>query len=512
MNETRTTSEDLPLDDLRLQKERLQLQAEIHELQQGLRLLEAVGDYIDPRWQFEGDNGQFTLPIAHFSDRQSGANGSSFRTEDDLSRIRSQARLLVDSNSYCVGALSNLTNYVIGTGYTYMAAARSTHVNLPGDLLAVVQQVLDEFADENSWDEWERELFRRCRRDGEFFLDFTHAGSGHTQVRAIEPEQVQEPRIPPISDDVESGRSSWSFGIRTPIDDVQTIWGYSVYWDDNAPPQYLDSRRIQHCKVNVDRNVKRGLSDFYPVSADFEGARRLLRNTREGAAIQAAIAFIRQFPAGTRKETVQALNAGQTDFTRSRFSQSTTARTSPVHHFEAGTILNIPSGQEYLAGPLGGNHAPNFMLVLQGALRGIAVRWSMPEAMISGDASNANFASSLVAEGPFVRNVEAAQRFCVERFREAMWRAVGIAEQAGRFRRFGIGLSQLHRLVELQVHPPGVAVRNRHEETQTRSLLYDRGILSARTWAALEELDYEVERQNRLQEGVGGQPPAESVQ
>lgn len=491
-------SKAIPLEQLREQKESLQLQAEIRELRHGLRLLEAVGDFIDPRWQFEDDYGRPTVPAGHLSDRLDGANAPSFRTEDELRVIRGQARMIADSNSYCVGVLSNLTNYVVGTGYTYTAVARTAAAAVPAGLVEAVQRVIDEFQEENGWDEWERELFRRCRRDGEFFLGFSHVGGGHVQVRAIEPEQIVEPARPPIADDVDRPATSWSFGVRTDADDVQTVLGYSVLWDPASEPRYLPAERLQHCKVNVDRNVKRGLSDFFPVTADLEGARKLLRNTREGAAIQAAIAFIRQFPAGTRKDTVQALNAGQTDFTRARFSQTSGGRFSNIHRFEAGTILNIPAGQEYLAGPLGSQRAPNFMLVLQGALRGIAVRWSMPEAMISGDASNANYASSLVAEGPFVKAVEAAQRFYACRYRDTHWRAIRIAAEAGRFRRFGV--QTLRPLIELQVEPPTVAVRNRAEETRTRSLLHEKGILSRRTWAALEELDYDVEQENILRE------------
>lgn len=481
---------------LRDEKESLKLRSEIEELKQGLHLLESLGNLVDPRWQYSEDDYGFAIPAGKQMDRGDGTNSPAFGNAEQLRVIREQARTIADSNSFAVGALANLTNYVIGSGYTYSAIFRRDAGELSSQLVGAVQRVINEFCEENHWDEWERELFRRSRRDGEFFLGYSHTGAGHAQIRAIEPEQVREPLPPPVRDDDDLPPTSWSFGVRTFADDVAAVLGYSVFWDDVHPPQYLEARRVQHCKINVDRNVKRGLTDFFPVGAEFEGARKLLRNTREGAALQAAIAFIRQFPAGTRKDTVQAINAAGTDFTQSRFSRSPSARTVGVHRFDAGTILNIPAGQEYLAAPLGNRNAPNFMLVLQGALRAIAVRWSMPEAMISGDASNANYASSLVAEGPFIKSVESAQRFYCRRYRESMWKAIEIAAAAGRFRHFHVELADLKRLIELHVEPPSVAVRNRDEETRIRETLHAAGILSMQTWSALEELDYDVEQEN----------------
>ena len=48
------------------------------------------------------------------------------------------------------------------------------------------------------------------------------------------------------------------------------------------------------------------------------------------------------------------------------------------------------------------------MTVLQAELRAIASRLVMPEFMLTSDASNANYASTMVAEGPAVQDVRAA--------------------------------------------------------------------------------------------------------
>ena len=47
--------------------------------------------------------------------------------------------------------------------------------------------------------------------------------------------------------------------------------------------------------------------------------------------------------------------------------------------------------------------------MLQAELRAIAARLVMPEFMFTSDASNANYASTMVAEGPAVRMFERLQ-------------------------------------------------------------------------------------------------------
>ena len=44
--------------------------------------------------------------------------------------------------------------------------------------------------------------------------------------------------------------------------------------------------------------------------------------------------------------------------------------------------------------------------IVQAGLRALGNRWDMPEYMISGDSSNANYASTLVSGAPFVTGIE----------------------------------------------------------------------------------------------------------
>src|SRR6202008_1833776 len=104
-----------------------------------------------------------------------------------------------------------------------------------------------------------------------------------------------------------------------------------------------------------------------------------------------------------------------------------------LESYPAGTVLRPSAGMQYKPGPAGSERNTNFLLVGQYVLRGIAVRWNMPEYLISSDASNANYASSLVAESPFVKAREADQQFYKRHFGSLLWKVGRLAWEAGSF-------------------------------------------------------------------------------
>ncbi len=68
---------------------------------------------------------------------------------------------------------------------------------------------------------------------------------------------------------------------------------------------------------------------------------------------------------------------------------------------------------------------------IQAELRACAAALAMPEYMLSGDASNANFSSTMVAEGPAVKTFEEMQADLIEADVEIMERQLQIAARAG---------------------------------------------------------------------------------
>lgn len=462
-------------------------------------LREAWGDLVDP-WSWM-DDAAFHLapPLYLFGGKEDGAQRPILRDENDLAAIRNTGRLLADTSPAAIGVLKNLTNYVIGAGFCYKAALRE-EVESGGDvrrLVAAVQRVIAEFLEDNDWPgDLERELFLRSRRDGEYFVALYPSAGGAVQLRVIEPEQVAAPEHPRGLEEwlgVETP-SSWSFGVHTDEADVQRVHGYHVRWNATGSDwDYLPAAMVEHVKLNVDRNVKRGVSDFFAVRSHLEDAERLLRNTRQGAAVQAAIAFIREHAPGVTPGQIESL---QQSLASRTYTETTPAgpRTRRVQRYAPGTILDISRGLQYKPGPLGAAHGPNFLAIEQAVLRMAGVRWCLPEHMISGDASNNNYASILEAGAPFVKNAEAEQQFYARRWRRMLWKVVERAARAGRL---GADFETVRQVVDLCIEPPEVAVRDRLQETQRRKMLFDAGVLSPQTWAAKEGLDFEREVANR---------------
>jgi hypothetical protein len=120
----------------------------------------------------------------------------------------------------------------------------------------------------------------------------------------------------------------------------------------------------------------------------------------------------------------------------------------------------------------------------------------MPEYMISGDASNANFASTMVSESPFVKSCEAKQAFYVEHFRRLLWRVVEYASKAGQLGNEFRNLAAIQQRVCLDVEPTQLVVRDPQQATGIRQTLHAAGILSRQTWSAQENLDWNQEQAN----------------
>ncbi|MEX0979265.1 MAG: phage portal protein, partial [Pirellulales bacterium] len=270
-------------------------------------------------------------------------------------------------------------------------------------------------------------------------------------------------------------------------DDVETPVAF--YIDGQA----VAARDIQHRKANVDANVKRGLPLFYPVRKNLRRAEKLLRNMSVVAEIQSAIALVRKHRGATRA-SVQQFSSAQADVS---VTSQTTGQTTNFRRFGPGTILDSHGGIEYDF-PTAGLDAANYVTILQAELRAIASRLVMPEFMLTSDASNANFASTMVAEGPAMRMFARLQADLVSDDLQVMWRVLEGAVAAGRLP--GEALTA----IEIQASPPTLEVRDPLKEAQAFRIEYQCGILSPQTWSQRRGLDYDQEQANWQQSGAQG--------
>jgi capsid protein len=444
-----------------------------HSLEQ--RLLEIFDtlwdDFVDPREAYTDPDGQWWPPVGGVRDDRAASIGGP-ASEQQLRDLRDQCRLLAVTNEFAINGIENRINYIVGAGHNYRAAVCKGMQATP-DLAMQVQMVLDEFLHENRWHQRQQEIVRRLDRDGEVFLRLFADPAGMTRVRFMEPEQVSTP--------VQlAAESSAAFGIQTDGSDVETVLGYYV------DGELIDARDIQHRKANVDSNVRRGLPLYTPVRKNLRRAEKLLRNMSVVAEIQSAIALIRKHR-GASRSGVEHFVAAAAD---GSVTSGATGRTRHFSQYGPGTILDAPAGLEYDF-PATGVDAASFVAVLQAELRAIAARLVMPEFMFSSDASNSNYASTMVAEGPAVKMFQRLQAAMIEDDRRVMWRVVENAVAAGTLS------PDARKLVDLQITPPSLLVRDQLKEAQVDRIAYMHGILSAQTWSQHLGLDYDQEQKNR---------------
>jgi len=425
---------------------------------------------VDPREAYLDDDGLWWNALA-VSGSPGGRAGLPYLNEDQLAAVRLECRRLAATNEFAINGIENRISYLVGPGHSYRAAARKGSELAP-ELLDEVQAVLNEFLYENAWHARQQETVRRMDRDGEAFLRLFVAGDGFTRVRFVEPEQIYTPK--------ELARNpAATFGIQTEPDDVETPLGYYI---DGEP---VDAAHIQHRKANVDANIKRGLPLYFSVRKNLRRVEKLLRNMSAVAEIQSAIALIRKHRSALRNGVEQFVADGAS----STAVDPRTGRTRHLSQYGPGTILDAPSGLEYDF-PAAGVNASNFVTVLQAELRAIAARLVMPEFMFTSDASNANYSSTLVAEGPAVKMFERLQSSLKNDDCRVLWRVIDNAAAAGRLP------ADIRRRVELQISLPSLHVRDQLRECQIERIAYEKGILSPQTWSQRLGLDYDQEQKN----------------
>ena len=139
--------------------------------------------------------------------------------------------------------------------------------------------------------------------------------------------------------------------------------------------------------------------------------------------------------------------------------------------------------------PAAGIDAGRYVIVLQAELRAIASRLVMPEFMLTSDASNANYSSTMVAEGPAVKMFERLQHEMLEDDREVMRARVAHAVASGRLPADALESGRNAR------HSAHARRARSAQDAQADQILVRNGAMSTATMAMRFGLDPEHERQ-----------------
>jgi hypothetical protein len=421
------------------------------------------------------------------NDYQDGDFWPHWRTEVELAEIRGPAKQMHATNAVVINAIDTVANYVLGTeGFTY-----SVELIEPGaeGLAALCQSIVEEFLERVEYaGTIQPELFQRRLVEGERFLEVVAKDDGTSALRLHEPSWITAPSNAELLEEHYGlPRLHWKYGVATDPDNMATVRAYFSAAYGSGTQRVIPADEMLHSKKNVPTGVKRGLSDLYAASRWIRKSDTTVGNALEGAAIQAAIAMVRKH---SERVTRASLERGASDvrFLTQRSSAPGSANVR-AELWQSGTILDTQD-VDYMLGPMGQPSGNTFVDVAEAGDRRFGVRWSLPYHMVSADASNANYASTLVAEAPFVKS--AARLQGVEKAHDArlLWMVLRNAVAANMIP--GVAsVQQLRRVVRLKITAPAMVVRDQTQERLGRIAEHQAGLLSRRS--AIEESDRDPE-------------------
>lgn len=422
-----------------------------------------------------------------------GDAGEKVLDEEDTASLREQAIRASYLSPLIISYLNNLQRFVMGKGIT----VNPTTDNEP--FHAKLKYIWDEWAQQNQWQSLEREIAHRLWRDGEVFIwrvnnNSDLAGDAELQanlrdfgltvddvaskeymidlgLRLIDPEYIRDPL-----DQV-------SHGILTATGDVENVIGY-LYSVNNTPQDrsFIPADDVIHIKIRVDSDTKRGRSVIEPLLKPNAYYEDWLEYRLILSKVRTAVAWVRTIEGSpTQVQSIRDNQATQrpTDYVRG---------SNRLQMPRAGTVITASNGINY------DFKSPNLQASDSShdgreIKLNIAASTGLPEYMF-GDASNANYASTMVAESPAVREFEYWQDFLSPYFVQ-IWRWVmQSAVDAGKLAESDV----LTEVIDVEVTFEPLLARNAIDEAKANQIKNAAGVLSRQTWAEANGLDYESER------------------
>jgi capsid protein len=397
-------------------------------------------------------------------------------SETDRLDARAKARLLVRGNPHARNLLRLLEVYVVGPGLQLHHEPAADCAHNAGEAAPLADRLWGEFLAANRRHFSYREHARRTWRDGECFLRLFPQAAWPPAVRFVDPEIIGPTAAAPDS-----------HGIVTAAGDVETPVGYLRI--DPATGELLEeipAAELLHTKCGADSNQKRGVTIFLPLLDMLDSFEKWRDTELQARKLQASIVLWRKVHGSPSQAAALADGA-------SFGTAGDVSGTIRRERIRAGTILTTSQGTEleFLQPKTNfGDAVPLGRLLLLS----IAAGAGLPEFMLTSDASNANYASTMVAEGPAVKLFQSEQQFFADEFTE-LWRRV-----------------MLHA-VELELLPAGafqrlrpkwtfpqLVSRDRNEERQTDAKLVQARVLSRAEVARRDGVDPQAMRREMAEE------------
>ncbi len=318
-----------------------------------------------------------------------------------------------------------------------------------------------------------REHARRTWRDGEAFIRKFSGGSWPPQVRFVDPETITATPDAPDS----QGILTAPHDVETPIEYLHLTSPRTDRFERIPSPEMLQTR------IGVDSNEKRGVSIFAPIVEPLNCYERWLETELLARKLQSSIVLWRKVQGSPQLAETVANQAGE----------ATGIGGIRREKFAPGTILTTNHGTDiqFLQPNTNFGDAVSLGRML---LLSIAAGAGLPEFMLTSDAANANFASTMVAEGPAVKFFQSEQeRFANEFTRLWKWVMQDAIESE-------LLPQDFFDHIDVKWAFPPLVNRDRSKERLADARLVDSGILSRAEVARRDGVDPEMMKRERREE------------
>lgn len=321
--------------------------------------------------------------------------------------LRTQARELTRTNPYACNILRLLEVYVAGPGLKLMHQPRDQREQGADidELRRRADRLWGDFLAHNQRHYSFAEHSRRAWRDGECFLrKFSHS-QWPPEVRFVDPEAIGPTREHPDSQ-----------GIVTEEGDVESpLWYLRIDPASGRLREAIDAADMLHTRVGVDSNQKRGVTIFTSVLDSLQRFTQWSEVELTARRLQSSIVLWRKVTGG--------LAGSATSFHSDSVLEDLRDPAAPSpQRLQPGSVLTTGNSTEIEFIQPDTNYAdavPLGRLLLLNAAAGAG----LPEFMLTSDASNANYASTMIAEGPAVKMFQAQQQFFAQEFTR-LWKWV----------------------------------------------------------------------------------------
>ena len=391
-----------------------------------------------------------------------GMDAGGFTQEDHASMLQNAYRLY-HTNPHARAIVRTLVKFVLGKGPVVIPDSAGN--------VEKEKKAWEEFRKLNKFNIREKEIVTRLFRDGGVFnRKFKDTGEGTIKLRFIRSAVIREP--------INKKLQNASFGIKTEKDDVETPIEY--YRCDNQGNwlETIPADEVIHLKIFSDADEKRGISVYRVCAKRLKQYEEWLEDRIVLNKIRSAVALIRKVPSSATK--VKDIR----DETMSgRVSQSK-KRQKTMHR---GTIITASKGIEYemLSTKI---NAPDVAEDGRAILLSIAAAVGFPEMILSADYGNANYGSTLIAQNPFVREIEDWQDYLDSFYSDLYEDVIKAKIEAGKL--------PDNAVTACKVDFPPMILAELEKMAKAYEVLFKYKVLSKKTWRGKMGLDDDIESVN----------------